>query len=101
MIISRKNAFFFFFYHVLAIIIVLGVFHCIYSSFCSMEHVLYENGKVECEKWKIYIPPPPAGLSNAAMGIATLKGHRMTFSHSSKDPLRPLSGGESKRRPET
>ena len=40
------------------------------------------------------IPPPPAGLSNVVMGIATLRGHRMTFSHSSKDPLRPLSQGE-------
>ena len=40
------------------------------------------------------IPPPPAGLSNVVMGIAPLRGHRMTFSHSSKDPLRPLSQGE-------
>ena len=49
-----------------------------------------------------FIPPPPAGLSNVALGSfprvalesAPLKGHRMTFSHSSKDPLRPLSQGE-------
>ena len=40
------------------------------------------------------IPPPPAGLSNVVMGIAPLRGHRMTFSHSSKDPLRPMSQGE-------
>ena len=40
------------------------------------------------------IPPPPAGLSNVALGSAPLRGHRMTFSHSSKDPLRPLSQGE-------
>ena len=40
------------------------------------------------------IPPPPAGLSNVALGSALLRGHRMTFSHSSKDPLRPLSQGE-------
>ena len=39
----------------------------------------------------ISYPLPPAGLSNVVMGIATLRGHRMTFSHSSKDPLRPLS----------
>ena len=30
-------------------------------------------------------------LPSVAMGIATLRGHRMTFSHSSKDPLRPLT----------
>ena len=40
------------------------------------------------------IPPPPADLSNVALGSAPLRGHRMTFSHSSKDPLRPLSQGE-------
>ena len=45
--------------------------------------------------FSIYIiPPPPAGLSNVALGSAPLRGHRMTFSHSSKDPLRPLSQGE-------
>ena len=46
--------------------------------------------------------PPPAGLSNVALGSfprvalesAPLRGHRMTFSHSSKDPLLPLSQGE-------
>ena len=37
------------------------------------------------------IPHPPYALPNVAMGIATLRGHRMTFSHSSKDPLRPLT----------
>ena len=42
----------------------------------------------------ISYPPPPAGLSNVALGSALLRGHRMTFSHSSKDPLRPLSQGE-------
>ena len=30
-------------------------------------------------------------LPNVAIEIATLRGYRMTFSHSSKDPLRPLS----------
>ena len=34
-------------------------------------------------------PPPRFALPSVAMGIATLRGHRMTFSHSSKDPLRP------------
>ena len=33
-------------------------------------------------------------LPNVAIEIATLRGYRMTFSHSSKDPLRPLSQGE-------
>ena len=30
-------------------------------------------------------------LPNVAIEIATLRGYRMTFSHSSKDPLRPLT----------
>ena len=34
------------------------------------------------------------GCPHVAMGIATLRGHRMTFSHYSKDTLRPLSQGE-------
>ena len=35
-------------------------------------------------------------LPSVAMGIATLRGHRKTFSHSSKDPLRPpVSEGQS------
>ena len=43
-------------------------------------------------------PPPPSlrSLPSVAMGIATLRGYRMTSSHSSKDPLRPpVSGGQS------
>ena len=37
---------------------------------------------------------PPFG-SNVALGSAPLRGDRMTFSHSSKDPLRhPVSGGQ-------
>ena len=46
---------------------------------------------------EFYPPPPPCGgCPHVAMGIATLIGHRMTSSHSSKDPLRPpVSGGES------
>ena len=45
---------------------------------------------------EFYPPPPPCGgCPHVAMGIATLIGHRMTSSHSSKDPLRPpVSGGE-------
>ena len=42
-------------------------------------------------------PPPPhfVGCPHVALESATLRGHRMTFSHSSKDPLRPpVSGGE-------
>ena len=35
--------------------------------------------------------PTRFALPNVAMGIATLRGHRMTFGHSSKDPLRPLT----------
>ena len=39
---------------------------------------------------RIYPPPPPCGgCPHVAMGIATLIGHRMTSSHSSKGPLRP------------
>ena len=39
--------------------------------------------------------PPCGGCPHVAMGIATVIGHRMTSSHSSKDPLRPpVSGGE-------
>ena len=33
-------------------------------------------------------------LPNVALGSAPLRGHRMTFSHSSKDPLRPLTQGD-------
>ena len=45
---------------------------------------------------EFYPPPPPCGgCPHVAMGIATLIGHRMTSSHSYKDPLRPpVSGGE-------
>ena len=53
-----------------------------------------ENGKVKSENY----PPPPSlrSLPSVAMGIATLRGYRMTSSHSSKDPLRPpVSEGES------
>ena len=37
--------------------------------------------------------PPSAlrALPNVALGSAPLRGYRMTFSHSSKDPLRPLT----------
>ena len=43
---------------------------------------------------------PPFG-SSVALGSAPLRGHRMTFSHSSKDPLRhPVSGGQSERKTE-
>ena len=33
-------------------------------------------------------------MPNVALGSAPLRGHRMTFGHSSKDPLLPLSQGE-------
>ena len=40
-------------------------------------------------------PSSFGGCPHVAMGIATLIGHRMTSSHSSKDPLLPpFSGGE-------
>ena len=45
-----------------------------------------------------YYPPPPpfGGCPHVALESATLRGHRMTSSHSSKDPLRPpVSGGQS------
>ena len=47
-----------------------------------------ENAKA---KQKRNHPPPPSlrSLPSVAMGIATLRGYRMTSSHSSKDPLRP------------
>ena len=54
-----------------------------------------ESVKLKSENY----PPPPSlcALPSVAMGIATLRGHRMTSSHSSKDPLRPpVSGGQSK-----
>ena len=43
----------------------------------------------------IYIIPPPLRVCpRVALGSAPLRGLRMTFSHSSKDPLLPLSQGE-------
>ena len=41
-------------------------------------------------------PSALRSLPSVAMGIATLRGYRMTSSHSSKDPLRPpVSEGQS------
>ena len=37
----------------------------------------------------------PFALPSVALGSAPLRGHRMTFGHSSKDPLRPLSQRDS------
>ena len=42
----------------------------------------------------ISYPLPLRVCPRVALGSAPLRGHRMTFSHSSKDPLRPLSQGE-------
>ena len=39
-------------------------------------------------------PLPFGQCPRVALGSAPLRGHRMTFGHSSKDPLRPLSQGE-------
>ena len=41
------------------------------------------------------IPPPRFALPSVALGSAPLRGHRMTSSHSSKDPLRPLTQRDS------
>ena len=43
----------------------------------------------------VFIHPLRFALPNVALGSATLRGHRMTSSHSSKGPLRPLSQGDS------
>ena len=59
--------------------------------------LLYEAKKRKGENRKL--STPLRALPSVAMGIATLRGHRMTSSHSSKDPLRPpVSGGQSKRK---
>ena len=42
----------------------------------------------------ISYPLPLRVCPRVALGSAPLRGHRMTFSHSSKDPLLPLSQGE-------
>ena len=53
-----------------------------------------ESGKLKTQRSPfivLYIPPPSFALPNVALGSATLRGHRMTLSHSSKDPLCPLT----------
>ena len=53
---------------------------------------LSQVGLTEC------YPPPPSlrALPSVALGSATLRGYRMTSSHSSKDSLRPpVSEGQS------
>ena len=40
---------------------------------------------------KLFTDPLRFALANVKLESLTLRGHRMTFSHSSKGPLRPLA----------
>ena len=53
------------------------------------------NGKVKTENGNLTYPLRAPRLPSVALGSATLRGHRMTSSHSSKDPLRPLTQRDS------
>ena len=70
-----------------------SVFSFPFSPFRSLRFSVFT---FHLSPFRLYHPPPPLrGCPHVAMGIATLSGHRMTSSHSSKDPLRPpVSGGE-------
>ena len=61
------------------------------SFIVPREYMLYLNEAELFKERTDIIPPPPSGWSSVALGSAPLMRYKMTFSHFSKDLIRPLS----------